>query len=144
MPQIGRPTSAREIRFFVCNNWALQPPGGTISACHLEMKGTAPSLRPLCIIKGDRTRCRVLCHSLCTPSFHPPPLPSLSPPHVSSVKWKCRPIKNRQPGADHCRTYANVDTGKYHTRRGGGGSGGGSGGGEGKKVRCGEGREQIG
>lgn len=37
---------------------------------------------------------------------------------MSSVKWKCRPIKNRQPEADHCCTYANVDTGKYHTKRG--------------------------
>lgn len=41
------------------------------------------------------------------------------PPHVSSVKWKSCPIKKRQPGADHGRTYANVDTVKYHTRRGG-------------------------
>lgn len=65
------------------------------------------------------------------------PSPSPSPPHVSSVKWKCRPIKNRQPGADHCHTYANVDTGKYHTSRGGGGGEGGGGwggGGGGKKL----------
>lgn len=73
-----------------------------------------------------------LYHSLCTAPFLPLPPPpphthshttppallDIPPPHVSSVKWKCRPIKNRQPEADHCCTYANVDTGKYHTRRG--------------------------
>lgn len=55
-------------------------------------------------------------HSLCTAAL---PLLYSSPPHVSSVKWKSGPIKKRQPGADHGRTYANVDTAKYHTRRGG-------------------------
>lgn len=29
------------------------------------------------------------------------------------------PLKKRQPGADCGRSYANVDTAKYHTRRGG-------------------------
>lgn len=55
-----------------------------------------------------------LTHSLCTA---PLPLLDIPPPHVSSVKWKSCPIKKRQPGADHGRTYANVDTAKYHTRR---------------------------
>lgn len=57
-----------------------------------------------------------LNHSLYTSAL---PLLDIPPPHVSSVKWKSCPIKKRQPGADHGRTYANVDTVKYHTRRGG-------------------------
>lgn len=57
-----------------------------------------------------------LKHSLYTSAL---PLLDIPPPHVSSVKWKSCPIKKRQPGADHGRTYANVDTVKYHTRRGG-------------------------
>lgn len=57
-----------------------------------------------------------LNHSLCTAAL---PLLYVPPPHASSVKWKSCPIKKRQPGADHGRTYANVDTAKYHTRRGG-------------------------
>lgn len=78
-----------------------------------------PILAALLRVTGLVAEC--LYHSLCTvPPYPLPPraLLDIPPPHVSSVKWKCRPIKNRQPEADHCCTYANVDTGKYHTRRG--------------------------
>lgn len=83
-----------------------------------------PILAALLRVTGLVAEC--LYHSLCTASPYPlspttlplPALLNIPPPHVSSVKWKCHPIKNRQPEADHCCTYANVDTGKYHTRSG--------------------------
>lgn len=81
-----------------------------------------PILAALLRVTGLVAEC--LNHSLCTaspyplPPTNPPALLDIPPPHVSSVKWKCRPIKNRQPEADHSRTYANVDTEKYHIRRG--------------------------
>lgn len=81
-----------------------------------------PILAALLRVTGLVAEC--LNHSLCTaspyplPPTTPPALLDIPPPHVSSVKWKCRTIKNRQPEADHCCTYANVDTEKYHIRRG--------------------------
>lgn len=108
------------------NNWALWCPRAH-NLClpfRNEEDCTFPILAALLRVTGLVAEC--LYHSLCTASSHQPPPPQpppalldIPPPHVSSVKWKCRPIKNRQPEADHCSTYANVDTGKYHTRRGG-------------------------
>lgn len=72
---------------------------------------------PRCIIEGDR---------VCCGAFQPFPLYRCAPPPLQARRHMCplwngnpAPLKKRQPGADHDRTYANVDTAKYHTRRGG-------------------------